>query len=183
MSWSHGHSGERRCLACGGLADTKPPAHCSEDRHRHRYQVKVERNAAYRRERRAAARAQGTVYRGGRGDMEAKAERQRAKHAAFRESLYVRLGMRSCQRCGIADERVLQFDHIEGDGWSHRRSLPSGSAYYRYLGRMPDPELRARIQVLCANCNIIKRIELAEWRVGHAREVAAPSHEGVSPPA
>jgi hypothetical protein len=61
--------------------------------------------------------------------------------------------------CGFGDERALQFDHRNGGGRKHRRSLPSGSAYYKSLMKMSDAELRKTFQVLCANCNTIKRYE------------------------
>jgi hypothetical protein len=144
--------------------------------------VKVSRNAEYRRERRSAARAGGTVYRLGRGDMEAKAARERDRHGAFRDTLFTRLGVSACERCGFADRRALELDHRDGGGSAHRRSLPSGSAYYRALATMGDADLRAMFQVLCANCNSIKRAEREEWRWHRAGEVAAVTPQGLPTP-
>ena len=172
-SWSRGHSDARTCITCGGQADRKPRPGCTEDRHRHRYDVKRERNNEYRRQRRADARVAGEVYRGGRGDMVRKAMYNQQRHRDLREILFDRLGTHVCARCGFSDKRALQFDHLNGGGSHHRRSLPSGSAYYRTLVEMSPAEFRQTFQVLCANCNVIKRDERQEWRWRHAGEVAA----------
>ena len=95
------------------------------------------------------------------------------RHRDLREILFDRLGTHVCARCGFSDKRALQFDHLNGGGSHHRRSLPSGSAYYRTLVEMSPAEFRQTFQVLCANCNVIKRDERQEWRWRHAGEVAA----------
>lgn len=182
-SWSRGHSEARICLTCGGQADRKPLPGCSEPRHLHRYETKRARNNEYRRQRRAEARASGTVYRSGRGDMVRKAQRDREKHRQLRNVLFDRLGRHECSECGFSDKRALHFDHLNGGGRQHRKSLPSGSAYYRALANMDSEEFRATFQVLCANCNAIKREEREEWRWRHAGEAAAQEDEGLPPPA
>lgn len=91
----------------------------------------------------------------------------------MREVLHDRLGQHVCATCGYADKRALQFDHIDGGGRQHRLSLPSGGAYYKALLSMTDEALRAAFQVLCANCNAIKREEHEEWRWTRAGEAAA----------
>ena len=60
-----------------------------------------------------------------------------------------------CLGCGCSDGRVLQIDHIQGDGGAERRRY-RGVSYYYHILKDPDPK---RYQVLCANCNIIKREE------------------------
>lgn len=168
--WSKGHSGQRRCLACNGLADCKPADFCSEQRHWHRHQVKQARNNEYRRERRSLARAAGTIYRLGRGNIQSKTEYNIKRHIALREHLFAVLGGAICGKCGFSDRRALQFDHINGGGGRHRRSLRSGSAYYLMLKSMNVDQIRATFQVLCANCNTIKREELFEWKRCHAHK-------------
>lgn len=168
--WSRGHSEARICITCGGQADRKPVSGCTESRHQRRYDVKRERNNEYRRQRRSNARASGDVYRGGRGDMVRKAKYNQQRHRDLREVLFDRLGTHCCARCGFSDKRALQFDHLNGGGGRHRRSLPSGSAYYRSLLEMSPSEFRTTFQVLCANCNVIKRDERQEWRWRHACE-------------
>lgn len=60
-----------------------------------------------------------------------------------------------CERCGINDVRVLQLDHINGGG--HRERVRNGNnshtALYAGLRRPHE------FQILCANCNWIKRYE------------------------
>lgn len=61
----------------------------------------------------------------------------------------------ACVKCGFDDYRALQIDHINGNGAKHRREL--GTNYlYTWLRKNGYPE---GFQVLCANCNWIKRDE------------------------
>lgn len=72
-----------------------------------------------------------------------------------REKLFEILG-RVCKQCGFADTRALQVDHIYGDG-AYERKHKMGHSRYSLLKRVREnPE---RHQMLCANCNWIKRIE------------------------
>jgi len=66
-----------------------------------------------------------------------------------------------CIRCGIDDGRVLQFDHINGGGNEERIRFRSSNAMVRYYIRHPE-EAIDKLQVLCANCNWIKRHERGE---------------------
>lgn len=62
-----------------------------------------------------------------------------------------------CRRCGMDDERCLQIDHINGGG---RKEIMAMSAYTRYMWiRNNSEEAKRKYQVLCANCNWIKRHE------------------------
>ncbi len=64
-----------------------------------------------------------------------------------------------CVRCGFSDWRALQFDHVNNDGSVDRRDK-NGHNQTR-LARLvrANPE---RFQLLCANCNQIKRYEQQE---------------------
>lgn len=64
-----------------------------------------------------------------------------------------------CVRCGFSDWRALQFDHINGD--SHEPS--KGASFYSRVIREKDSH---KYQLLCSNCNWIKRFEENEhsWR-------------------
>jgi hypothetical protein len=70
-----------------------------------------------------------------------------------------------CQKCGISDFRVLQIDHREGDGYKDR-----GRMGYRKIRELislieSNPEeVKKKYQLLCANCNWIKRWENKEYR-------------------
>lgn len=59
-----------------------------------------------------------------------------------------------CKRCAFTDQRALQVDHVNGNGASERKLLKG--AYSRLKRVMEYPE---DYQLLCANCNWIKRHE------------------------
>lgn len=62
-------------------------------------------------------------------------------------------------RCGFGDWRALQIDHINGGGLHD--PLIKGHQIWRfrkYLKENPE-EARRKYQLLCANCNWIKRYE------------------------
>ena len=66
-----------------------------------------------------------------------------------------------CVHCGFSDFRALQFDHINSDGpASKKRFRTTTVMIYYYLKHIE--EARLTLQVLCANCNWIKRYELKE---------------------
>lgn len=63
-----------------------------------------------------------------------------------------------CTSCGISDLRTLQIDHISGGGYKETKELrPSG--IYRKIRDMVLEEALGKYQILCANCNWIKRHE------------------------
>lgn len=65
-----------------------------------------------------------------------------------------------CSKCGYnADSRALQLDHINGGGSQEQREIGPISAHYY---RNPQ-ELFEKFQLLCANCNYIKRHENDEF--------------------
>ena len=65
-----------------------------------------------------------------------------------------------CFRCGFDDLRALQLDHVEGGGRAHRRK--TGSHLYARI--LSGKESKEQFQLLCANCNWIKRHEKNECR-------------------
>ena len=67
------------------------------------------------------------------------------------------LGGRICSNCGFNDIRALQIDHKNGQG--HRERLNhKDSNYLMYLYYLKNLEsAKEKLQVLCANCNWIKR--------------------------
>jgi hypothetical protein len=68
-----------------------------------------------------------------------------------------------CVRCGFDDYRALVIDHIHGGGRFERMYRSSPSVFYRSVIANPDG-----LQILCANCNLIKAIEQGEF-VGRPR--------------
>jgi hypothetical protein len=65
-----------------------------------------------------------------------------------------------CVHCGFSDERALQIDHINGGGHTERTQMGSAlKLYSKLLNEGTDG-----YQLLCANCNWIKRAENGEHR-------------------
>jgi len=61
-----------------------------------------------------------------------------------------------CVQCGFSDSRALHVDHIHNNGAKERRTI-SNEKIYRKILRMSKKDREAEYQLLCANCNIIKR--------------------------
>ena len=95
-----------------------------------------------------------------------------ASNGTYRDALITVLGGKcSCEHtdcwhngsCKVADRRCLQIDHINGDGNVDRRRFATGEAMFRhYLENLSSEE--CRVQVLCANCNWMKRLWNEELR-------------------
>ena len=66
-----------------------------------------------------------------------------------------------CVRCGFSDERALHIDHVAGKGNEERRSK-KGASYYYFIFNEVQAGRGNKYQVLCANCNYIKRKENQE---------------------
>lgn len=98
----------------------------------------------------------------------------RSRYNAAKARYRLRLKIRSmalyadpvaCQSCGFSKIDGLVIDHINNDGaahrialrLSHRGSLFSGSRIYERINQLGK---LAGLQVLCANCNMIKQIRL-----------------------
>lgn len=160
--WSTGNV----CRSCGGKPENKPRPNCTENRHAAIYANRRKSNNEYRRERRQLARERGTVERTGRGNPETKSAYQRKTGVELRAAIMSRLNQFACVRCGYSDLRALHFDHINGGGRRHRQQAGSGWKYLRALIALTDEELTAQFQILCANCNCIKREENKEYYAG-----------------
>jgi hypothetical protein len=63
-----------------------------------------------------------------------------------------------CDRCGFSDKRALQIDHINAGGSKERKERKyKGSFHSHVLKSFLNKE--KKYQLLCANCNWIKRFE------------------------
>jgi len=82
----------------------------------------------------------------------------RKKAQELREKAIEKLGGK-CIRCGFSDIRALQIDHVNGGGnkelkaWAYNRRK-----YYQMVFDNSD----GKYQLLCANCNWIKKSENKE---------------------
>lgn len=61
-----------------------------------------------------------------------------------------------CSSCGITDIRVLQIDHVFGGGVRQLRKIAHN--YISYFRLIQEKGIE-NYQLLCANCNWIKRYE------------------------
>lgn len=86
-------------------------------------------------------------------------ERQQAKSYAETKARVFHLLGSKCAHCGIADWRVLQIDHIAGGG-TKDRTIRAHKRYSHVLESLAAGEVKH--QLLCANCNWIKRYERNE---------------------
>lgn len=66
-----------------------------------------------------------------------------------------------CARCPYSDVRALTIDHMNGDGANHRKQLKNPSKMYQWLRSNGYPD---GFQVLCMNCQFIKKQENKENR-------------------
>lgn len=74
-----------------------------------------------------------------------------------REILLALLGGK-CRECGFDNPLALQVDHVNGNGATERREITAAvRVLIRRVREHPD-----HYQLLCANCNVIKRIALKE---------------------
>ena len=62
-----------------------------------------------------------------------------------------------CIKCGFNDIRALQIDHINGGGYQEMKNLSAKQRYKLVLQSTQNKE--KKYQLLCANCNWIKRFE------------------------
>lgn len=73
----------------------------------------------------------------------------------LRKSIFNILGFK-CIKCGFSDIRALQIDHINGGGAKEQKTMNGNKGVYRYYRDHPK-ETKKKLQILCANCNWIKR--------------------------
>ena len=65
-----------------------------------------------------------------------------------------------CVKCGFDDTRALQIDHVNGGGGQERRKVSNQKMYTLILEEVKQGS--SKYQILCANCNWIKRHEKGE---------------------
>jgi len=90
------------------------------------------------------------------GKRDYSARNKRASN--WRQASLEKLGLK-CSHCGFADPRALQLDHKKGNGAEERRKIKDTERYYKHIYENIE-----EYQVLCANCNWIKRVELKEGK-------------------
>jgi hypothetical protein len=90
-----------------------------------------------------------------REQSDSRRESSRRSQAKLRMSVIEKLGGK-CISCGFSDSRALQVDHKYGGGTADRKCTSWSKRYRDILAGDPT------CQLLCANCNWIKRDEHGE---------------------
>lgn len=97
------------------------------------------------------------------------------KNRELKNAVYEVLG-KKCVKCGFQDQRALQIDHVNGDGAQDRKKLSGGrnsvgasTLYKAVLESVSRDE--NKYQILCANCNWIKKHENNENRKSRYEEI------------
>ena len=86
--------------------------------------------------------------------------KSKTKRDKIRDDLLAFLGG-ECVSCGFRDKRALQLDHINGNGYKDKKFFSDMYVGYKYY--LLNPVLaNQNLQVLCANCNWIKKHENKE---------------------
>lgn len=88
------------------------------------------------------------------------AQNERRFRARLRRKALNKLGGK-CVRCGISDWRVLQIDHINGGGIKDFKTRHRDDEL-REIVDAPLDVISQKYQLLCANCNWIKKYEKNE---------------------
>lgn len=83
-----------------------------------------------------------------------------------RKQIMSLLGELKCKNCGFEDYRALQIDHINGGGNKQREKLKSTALSIVFLEKEIRLKGKEEYQILCANCNWIKRSENKSERNG-----------------
>jgi hypothetical protein len=129
-----------------------------------RYQEKREKMLEickkYRQENREKLREKQMKYR--RDNIELLFKKRKKYNKNLKNLVVEKMG-KKCIKCGFNDSRALQIDHINGGGTKELRSIGSKAIYRRIL-KMSINEMNNKYQLLCANCNWIKRYENDENR-------------------
>ena len=85
----------------------------------------------------------------------------------WREKVLQHLGGK-CKHCGFSDSRALQVDHVRGGG-----AKAYGQGKIRYYKQILNDKLET-FQLLCANCNWIKKAENNEVSDYYAKLTPIP---------
>jgi len=70
----------------------------------------------------------------------------------------------TCQECGFDHPAALSIDHINGGGNAHRREIGVKNSHqlYKWIKANSYPP---DFQVLCMNCQFIKRYEQNGYKI------------------
>lgn len=127
-----------------------------------KYYRDIDKNRIYQRERAAEYRNRNRDTLAKRRAENREEYRLYAKRdrVVARAKVFELLGGARCVECGCSDERILEFNHINCDGWTWRkthRNERSGIGFYRAVltGKIDKNSLN----VLCRVCNQVHFVE------------------------
>ena len=85
-----------------------------------------------------------------------------------------------CVKCGFTDHRALQIDHVDGGGSKEMKEEFRCLGRNIYLKAVEKSYLEdeGKYQLLCANCNWIKRIENREFGGGRSQKLSKLKYRG-----
>lgn len=82
------------------------------------------------------------------------------KRQSFSRLKCIELLGNKCKNCGNNDIRILCIDHINGGG--NKERLKFGGSYFMKILKEIEENNDIKYQLLCCNCNQIKKIENLE---------------------
>ena len=89
--------------------------------------------------------------------------REKKLRKYWRDELINVLGGYICKECNYNKSKIpLQIDHIKGNGRQERKKNSDTSRYYKKYAKEPNLA-RKTLQVLCSNCNQIKKFANKEF--------------------
>ena len=98
----------------------------------------------------------------------------------LRDTIYIALGNK-CVRCGFDDYRALQIDHVKGHCSIDTAMMKKSRTIYYASVFSQIKSGSLKYQLLCANCNWIKRTENKEF--GDSRKkIVTPTESKVITP-
>lgn len=83
-------------------------------------------------------------------------KRVRESHRKLRDKIKILLGYK-CVSCGFSDPRALEIDHKNNNGNKERKQFSTYGYYKHILSQIESGS--KDYQLLCSNCNAIKRYE------------------------
>ncbi len=97
--------------------------------------------------------------------LDSRIKGSRAYHRDLRERL-LKLYGNKCKQCDHKDSRVLCIDHVNGHGITDRKRFHPTA----FLKHVIQEVNSGTYQLLCANCNHIKRLEQGNGRFSKSRQ-------------
>jgi hypothetical protein len=100
---------------------------------------------------------------------------------AMKDAAFQAYGGYVCKCCGETEKSFLCIDHVNNDGYKHRKEIRRAGGVGIYIW-LADKDYPSGFQILCFNCNQSKRIngglcahqKRKDTTIGHSFEQAGP---------